>query len=273
MFPTKQQWKRWSLPAKLTAVGAYVGIVGLILTIASFFVADSAQPTDDLESARVLQIQEELLKALDSLPKSPLLDQPDELLANYDAALRRDPHRAATRILRAQYLHVRTTTNGGPGLRTALSDYDAAASADPKSADPHFGKGTVLLWLAVFDVVIRGRFEIREKGSLAIDPSTGLLRMTSPDLYMNFDDRPKSLLRAALEEFQLGQTLEQSYQRAPQMVVLFSPRDIEQRIRTTRVLLGYEPQLSSDHWLGRIFTEAYSRINPRAFSEIFEAPK
>lgn len=31
MFPTKKQWKDWSLPSKLTAIGAYVGIVALPL--------------------------------------------------------------------------------------------------------------------------------------------------------------------------------------------------------------------------------------------------
>lgn len=33
MLPSRSQWKRWSLPSKLTAVGAYVGAVGVILTI------------------------------------------------------------------------------------------------------------------------------------------------------------------------------------------------------------------------------------------------
>lgn len=38
MIPTKGQWQKWSLPSKLTAIGAYVGILGVILTVIFFFV-------------------------------------------------------------------------------------------------------------------------------------------------------------------------------------------------------------------------------------------
>lgn len=39
MIPTRTQWKKWSLPSRLTAIGTYVGIIGLVLAVV-FFVAD-----------------------------------------------------------------------------------------------------------------------------------------------------------------------------------------------------------------------------------------
>lgn len=33
MIPTKKQWRGWSLPSKLTAVGAYVGIIALVISV------------------------------------------------------------------------------------------------------------------------------------------------------------------------------------------------------------------------------------------------
>ena len=33
LLPTKRQWKNWSLPSKLTAIGAYAGILALVLTV------------------------------------------------------------------------------------------------------------------------------------------------------------------------------------------------------------------------------------------------
>jgi hypothetical protein len=94
------------------------------------------------------------------------------------------------------------------------------------------------------------------------------------DLWLSVDDRPRALLQTALEEFQTGLRLRQSYDTVGSgLVVLYAPKDVEQRMRTTRVLLGHEPQLDADQWLGRIFTEAYSRIKPQAFIEVFEVVK
>lgn len=33
IIPNKSKWKKWSLPSRLTAIGTYVGILGLILTL------------------------------------------------------------------------------------------------------------------------------------------------------------------------------------------------------------------------------------------------
>lgn len=36
LLPSLNQWRSWSLPSKLSAVGAYVGIMGMLLTVAIF---------------------------------------------------------------------------------------------------------------------------------------------------------------------------------------------------------------------------------------------
>jgi hypothetical protein len=41
VFPSSKQWKKWSLPSKLTAIGAYLGVAGIILSTALYFVSDS----------------------------------------------------------------------------------------------------------------------------------------------------------------------------------------------------------------------------------------
>ena len=41
MIPSLKQWKQWSLPSKLTAVGAYVGVLSIIITGALYLLAPS----------------------------------------------------------------------------------------------------------------------------------------------------------------------------------------------------------------------------------------
>jgi hypothetical protein len=38
LIPTRSQWRKWTLPSKLTAIGAHVGIFALLLYILSSFV-------------------------------------------------------------------------------------------------------------------------------------------------------------------------------------------------------------------------------------------
>ena len=38
IFPTKEQWKKWTLPSKLTAIGVLVGISSIILTLIINFI-------------------------------------------------------------------------------------------------------------------------------------------------------------------------------------------------------------------------------------------
>lgn len=49
MFPSRKQWLSWSLPSKLTLVGTYVGILGVILSVV-FFLYSPAQTNDTTPS-------------------------------------------------------------------------------------------------------------------------------------------------------------------------------------------------------------------------------
>src|SRR5713101_6224229 len=121
MFPSKRQWAKWSLPAKLSAVGAYVGTLSVALTVVFYYFprAVDNQSHPDAAQQRVQRIVEELLAILDKSPRSRLLEERDEMLEKYDESLRRDSHNVPTLILRGQWQYVRTTTNGGGGLRNA----------------------------------------------------------------------------------------------------------------------------------------------------------
>lgn len=44
MLPTSKQWKKWSLPSKLTAIGTYVGIIGIVITLA-LYIVDKTKPS------------------------------------------------------------------------------------------------------------------------------------------------------------------------------------------------------------------------------------
>jgi hypothetical protein len=46
LLPTRKQWSRWSLPSKLTAIGAYVGIAGLIIAGLQWRSSDSGAALD-----------------------------------------------------------------------------------------------------------------------------------------------------------------------------------------------------------------------------------
>jgi len=43
LIPTKAQWREWSLPSKLTCIGAYLGVLSIVLAVV-FFVWPSPAP-------------------------------------------------------------------------------------------------------------------------------------------------------------------------------------------------------------------------------------
>ena len=66
-MPTKQQWRKWSLPSKLTLIGAYVGVIALLFSAYTFYFSGKneiaknriiiervTQFSDDLEQIKLL---------------------------------------------------------------------------------------------------------------------------------------------------------------------------------------------------------------------------
>ena len=70
MFPSKEQWVRWSLPSKLTAIGAYVGILAFVLTVLSLLIDQRSieklrpQQLNDTQSIVSISQQQVLPKVL-----------------------------------------------------------------------------------------------------------------------------------------------------------------------------------------------------------------
>ncbi|HXJ56953.1 MAG TPA: hypothetical protein VNU68_09835 [Verrucomicrobiae bacterium] len=52
LIPTKTQWREWSLPSKLTCIGAYLGVLSIVLTVV-FFAWPSPEPLKVLPSVDV----------------------------------------------------------------------------------------------------------------------------------------------------------------------------------------------------------------------------
>ena len=67
LFPTLAQWRKWSLPSKLTAIGAYIGIVSLLFAGYTYF---SGSATDEVKRQAVL---EGIKRFSDDLEKMQLL--------------------------------------------------------------------------------------------------------------------------------------------------------------------------------------------------------
>ena len=153
----------------------------------------------------------------------------------------------------------------------ALSDFERAAEADKELADPHLGIGTVLYQLAVFDLAKRRRYKIYQRGAWRINKANGLPEMRRPTFELYPDSRTKTVLEAALGEFQTGQTLRQEYGKTEgSTVVFFAPDDVEKRVRSIRFLLGYEPQTRPDDELVLVFMSYLQRAEPMGFEKLFE---
>ncbi len=52
MFPSRKQWSSWSLPSKLTAIGTYVGVSGVVLSIVFFLFSNSTNKWDNPPSTK-----------------------------------------------------------------------------------------------------------------------------------------------------------------------------------------------------------------------------
>lgn len=65
-LPSRAQWKKWSLVSRLTAVGAYVGVIGVLLTLLLFgasYYLDSNRPQPP---GRLVNSKEELISLLET---------------------------------------------------------------------------------------------------------------------------------------------------------------------------------------------------------------
>lgn len=234
----------------------------------------SLPPQEGLtEEARTVVNQ--VLEAMGTIPPTmPELARDNPLVADATTELARDPYNVPALLIRGQAYYTSAMSFGGKGLRESLADFEKAADTDKKLADPRFGIGTVLYQLALFDLAQRNRYKIHEKGGLRFNKETGLMEMRHPRLEFFPDRRNRTLLQAALEEFQTGRKLQQLHQSSQDAtIVFFAPRDVENRIRSIRQFLGHEPATERDDELVKTFTMALTKVKPTAFGLLFEIEK
>jgi hypothetical protein len=97
LIPSRRQWSGWSLPSKLTAIGAYVGVLAVFLGILFFLppffwpTKPAEKRTDELISLfeyRANRIRNELKPYYEYTDISSFLGRFDELHTKHVAALR-----------------------------------------------------------------------------------------------------------------------------------------------------------------------------------------
>jgi hypothetical protein len=86
------------------------------------------------------------------------------------------------------------------------------------------------------------------------------------------DTRNRSVLQAALDEFQEGHKLQQLYQQTKDgmTITVFAPQDVEKRIRSIRTLMGYEPITEPDMQLVMHFTSFLAAVEPGGTDKVLQ---
>ncbi len=85
LWPTKRQWKGWTLPSKLSVIGAYVGITALLLTIVSFILLLSGREANlpSIYRLRVTVLNPQQLPVEDAKVRSSLGGEPKRVAGGW----------------------------------------------------------------------------------------------------------------------------------------------------------------------------------------------
>lgn len=155
--------------------------------------------------SQVRRVVEEMMAAAES--KKPAQWRPplrsDE--QDFSATLERDPNNVPALILRGQIYCTETKMHGRLRSREAFNDFEKAAQCDEKLADPHYGLGSVLYRVSLFNLADRGLFKIHEKGAMLFDKQTAAPRIRPQKWEFYADERDRLVLQGALDQFQTCQ--------------------------------------------------------------------
>ena len=234
---------------------------------------DFHRDVDRLVRVLIERIFDDVIEYADTVSGKSLLGplEEDELFQMLSKRIERDPRNIDALVKRGQYAMVFATQHNDRGYRQAADDFRTARNIDSGLADAHYGLGTLYYNLAMLDLVKRGRYKVRHKGKMRINPHTSLPEMMHPGIELFLDKHSRAQFGLSLDEFEAGQRLQQAYiQENRTTHVLFSPRDVERRIHSVRCLLGYAPMTGLDDWLVQVFTTCMTRLNPEGFAEVFE---
>lgn len=276
LFPTKNQWQGWSLPSKLTAIGAYVGILGIVLSIVFFiysfndnFSQENTQ-FERLDSATAITI-EQLLDQVekDLKPKDDVPTEAAMLYKRLGEEIKIDPFNERALLVRGQYAYQSARVFGEDGYRRALQDFRKANELNEKLADPYFGIGFVYYDLAIFDMIKRKRYRVHKKGRFIFNEDSPLPDKVLPVIEIYVDERIKSALDAALREFQLGKSRRQDYSKEKQFIG-FDPVEVDRTINSIRVLMEYEPGQVSTNALFNPFSLIIAKLENDGVKLIYE---
>src|SRR5215203_3446149 len=73
LWPTKSQWRSWSLPSKLSAVGAGLGLLGVIISVALYLLS---LPTETDPLVREYSARSERIEAVVSAIRRDQVHRP-----------------------------------------------------------------------------------------------------------------------------------------------------------------------------------------------------
>jgi tetratricopeptide (TPR) repeat protein len=251
LIPNKTQWGKWSLPSKYAAIALIIGVIGIIITII-FWYNPKESPIFTEETAlteETKEIIEELLLYNDSLAAKNSVDLLGDLIKNMSEELQTNPYNVRALIMRGQL------NSQIQQYRQAIRDYENASKIRKNLADPYFGLGTIYYFLANLDIVKRKLYKIHNKGAFRIEN----VERRPPLFEILPDERINSLLLAALNKFQKGKNLQSTINYESGFIsVFFAPEDIDNRIKSIRSILKYDPPLTNDLSLFMAFTICYS---------------
>lgn len=263
---------RWTLPTKLSLI---LAMISTLLGIAFWLwpQAPKDQHTGELTD-QVRGVVNEIIAVAEAKepPSQSAAKAGKEMGQSISEGLERDPYNVPALMSRGTIAYTETLAFGRARFRDALNDFEKAAQIDSTLADPHFGLGTVLYQIGLFDLANRGLYKIYEKGAVVFDKQTAAMGLRQPKWQFYPDARNRLVLQAALDQFQKGQKLKQISTRSSDgMVALFfySP-NVDKTVRTLRTLLGYDPVPELDNELMMEFNAMISRVNSREGTEVFD---
>ena len=190
----------------------------------------------------------------------------DNLLRQLTERLNRNSEDLDALHLRGMLLLKNASFTGGKGCQQAIQDFKEVHRRDESIAAARFGLGAMYLDMVIFDLVKRGLYKMVKTGSVQTIEGQPFDLETPQFVSPPSDRRTMMLLLPALEELLAGFSLKQRYKNnSPN----WHPLDMLYRLRSVRILLGYEMPVPPDQWIGRVYSLMVARIKTHLVPEMY----
>ncbi|GEM_PF-3012138 len=283
LIPTKNQWQKWSLPSKYTAIGLPIAIVGIIVSVVFgiYPKQDNYVAIDQEEISRNAKATKDMIEELliygESIPplKTELNDPYSDILIKLSQQLKINPYNVRALITRGQVHYITSTSLNRFEYRKAIRDFENAIKENKNAADPYYGLGTIYYLLANLDMVRRELYKIHGKGRFHKNPENEKLERFLPAIEIYPDERVKTMLLAALNQFQIGKKLKSimrtdKNEKSEITTVFFDPETIDNRIKSIRSILKYDPTIRPDLALDNAFSMCYCFVVPQGILDLYD---